>query len=131
MAENDCKIRLEGAKLLETICKRCEDAYPDLRVSCFNLLTETLFNENSTLAAQFGALSGISVLGYGPIFRLIPHLPLYCRLISKCKTTRQQTAYVLLIKNVIYKMIHIIQSQPEGMNKLVTDSISKIYKIEF
>ena len=131
LAEEDCKLREEAAKLLGTLRQRCEDAYPDFRVSLFNLFTDTIFSENSTLASQFGAIAGIEKLGYGPVKRLMPHLPLYCRLIAKCKETRQQATYVALIKNVINRMIHLIQSQPEGMNQVVSASIAKIHKIDF
>ena len=131
LAEKDCAIRAKAAKLLSALTKRCEDPYPDFRVSVFNLLVDTLFNVESTMAAQYGALVGIEVLGFGPVYRLIHHLPLFCKLISKNKDTRQQTAYVLLIKEVIYRLIHIIESTPEGMDKTTMDAITKIRKIDF
>ena len=131
LAETDCAIRSKAAKLLGALTKRCEDPYPGIRVSVFNFLVDTLFNKDSTMAAQYGALCGIEVLGFGPVYRLIPHLPLFCKLISKNKDTRQQTAYVLLIKEVIYRLIHVIQSNPEAMDKPIMDAISKIQKIDF
>lgn len=129
LAEEDCAIRSQAAKALEVLCERCEDAYPDIRVAVFNRLVETLFDPKSTLSAHFGALSGIEVLGQGAIQKLIPHLTIYCKLTTMHQTSRQQKAYVLLIKNIVFKLINKIEGNPAEMTPEITKAVANIKKI--
>ncbi|KAI5518175.1 transcription initiation factor TFIID family [Trichomonas vaginalis G3] len=131
IAEEDAKIRSESAYLLKRVIERCESGYTEMRVAVFNYLVKILFNANSTLAAHYGALAGINVLGIGAISKLLGHIVPYCLLISAQKDSRQQAAYIELIGKLIHDMIAKIEDSPDEKDPSVLKAIEKIKKIEF
>lgn len=131
IAEEDAKIRNQGAYLLQKVIERCESGFTEMRVSMFNYLIEVLFDAKSTLAAHLGALMGIGILGNGAITKLLCHIAPYCRLIVMQKDSRQQAAYVELIGNLIHEFISNVENSPEEKDPSVLKAIEAIKKIDF
>jgi len=126
--DEDCDLREKAASLLETTCERCSDGYPQISVSSFNALIHKLFDYRTTLAAQYGALCGISSLGTGSVERVLTHMPSYCRLLAIERNigSRRQCAFIQRIKAKIHDMIRIYLLKTSKADSRIIEQIEFI-----
>lgn len=78
----DIKLREKAAFLLVDICHAFEIGFPSIAIHIFNKLAETIFDPNTTLQAQYGALYAIHAFGDEAINKIIPHLGTYIKYIK-------------------------------------------------
>ncbi|KAH0793756.1 Transcription initiation factor TFIID subunit 6 [Histomonas meleagridis] len=105
--EMDTKIRVDTAQILHQICNVCNSGYPQIRTLISNTLISAIFNPNSSLASQHGAILSLSLFDENAILRVYPHIPSYVLMLKRITAFEapSQKDFIVLILNTIHKMV--------------------------
>lgn len=124
------EVRKQGGQIIKIIIDRCQYQFPNIRTSIANTLFSTLFNPSSTLAAHYGALYTIGLLGNDIISTIVPHITSYIKYVKKeeylgdFRQTNASEQVTYLAKELIYQMIS--ETTDEQMMEKLKNSIKTI-----
>jgi len=105
--DDDTRLRDHAAELLSLICRKYSVSYPGIESAIHNQLVLYLFKADNSLAAHYGALSGIRSLGVKSMMAVMPQLKSYYKIVSleaKSADSRQAAAVgriALLLRQIM------------------------------